>query len=202
VRGVNRRRVAVTGIGAVSALGRDRRSDLGRAGRGTLRDRSRVALRHRGPRRAQRRRGPPCPARRASRPHAPQARLARGPPGRGGRRGKRSRTRASSPGRSIPAAAGLVLGAGAGGLFETEGYYLARLAHGPRRARGLARVGVLARDDDRPARGRTSASRVHDDRDDGRAASSTIAIGLAADRHPHRRLRPSSSPEGRTPSAG
>lgn len=34
-----------------------------------------------------------------------------------------------------PASAGLVLGAGAGGLFETEGYYLDRLSHGARRAR-------------------------------------------------------------------
>jgi 3-oxoacyl-[acyl-carrier-protein] synthase II len=79
-----------------------------------------------------------------------------------------------------PSAAGVVLGAGAGGLFETEGYYLDRLARGPRRARVSRAWGFspCATTDLLGAHlgfeGFTTTVMTA-------CSSSTIAIGLAAD---------------------
>jgi 3-oxoacyl-[acyl-carrier-protein] synthase II len=87
---------------------------------------------------------------------------------------------AIAPGDLDPAAAGVVLGAGAGGLFETEGYYLDRLARGPRRAR-VSRAWGFSAATTTDLLGAHLGFEGFSTTVMTACSSSTIAIGLAAD---------------------
>jgi len=79
-----------------------------------------------------------------------------------------------------PAGAGLVLGAGAGGLFETEGYYFDRLDRGLRRAR-LSRAWGFSPATTTDLLGAHLGFEGFSTTVMTACSSSTIAIGLASD---------------------